>query len=143
MDKFASNDLSDWNSRLREERERLGLNQSDFAEKAGKGLVSQSRYEAGARQPDVSYLIKIARAGADVLYILTGRRESAEPVYTDQECLIRAIAVVERGLEEAGKVYEAEEKAELIGAAYEILKKAGPSVSREEEDNVIRLIRAA
>jgi hypothetical protein len=35
---------------------------------------SQGFYERGARPPDAGYLEKIAAAGADVVYILTGVR---------------------------------------------------------------------
>lgn len=66
--------------RLREERERLGLSQSDFAEIAQKMGVSgatrqsQSNYEKGKQTPAVTYLAAIASSGADVQYILTGIR---------------------------------------------------------------------
>jgi transcriptional regulator with XRE-family HTH domain len=70
-------------ARLREERERLGLSQTDaasIAESAGApGATRQSQalYEKGKRMPDAAYLASIAAAGADVLYILTGQRGSA------------------------------------------------------------------
>lgn len=60
--------------RLREERERLGFNQPDFAALAGTTKKSQIDYEKGATFPKANYLEVIANAGADVLYILTGRR---------------------------------------------------------------------
>ncbi|MEO5341075.1 MAG: helix-turn-helix domain-containing protein [Magnetococcus sp. MYC-9] len=60
--------------RLRAERKRLGMNQTDFAEKGGVGLGSQVRYESGERLPDAGYLAAIAGLGADVTYILTGVR---------------------------------------------------------------------
>ena len=60
--------------RLREERERLGLNQTDFAAVGGIGRKTQFNYESGERAPDGAYLAAIAAAGADVLYILTGQR---------------------------------------------------------------------
>lgn len=62
--------------RLREERERLGFNQADFASLAGQGTQSQSRYEAEKRAPDSAYLSKIASHGADILYLITGKREN-------------------------------------------------------------------
>lgn len=58
--------------RVKEERERLGYNQTDFAAIGGMGRKTQFDYESGARAPDGSYLIGIATAGADVQYILTG-----------------------------------------------------------------------
>lgn len=62
--------------RLREERERLGMNQSDFASIGALTKRALSRYENGERSPDAAFLAAIAVAGADVLYILTGQRSA-------------------------------------------------------------------
>lgn len=61
--------------RLREERERLGLSQAEFGERAGVTKQSQHMYEAGKRSPDSNYLTSVALQGVDVLYVITGRRE--------------------------------------------------------------------
>lgn len=61
--------------RLREERERLGFNQTDFAAIGGVGRKSQFNYEEDERQPDAVYLSAIHGAGADVQYIVTGTRQ--------------------------------------------------------------------
>jgi transcriptional regulator with XRE-family HTH domain len=60
--------------RLIEERKRMGLNQADFGAIGGVTKQSQHMYEVGKRFPDVAYLAAIAAEGADVLYIVTGRR---------------------------------------------------------------------
>ncbi|OEC35688.1 Transcriptional regulator, contains XRE-family HTH domain [Pseudomonas cuatrocienegasensis] len=60
--------------RLKEERQRLGLNQSDFAALAGVAKNSQLNYEKGERSPDAAYLAAVAASGVDVLYIVTGKR---------------------------------------------------------------------
>lgn len=60
--------------RLKEERQRLGLNQSDFAALANVAKNSQLNYEKGERSPDAAYLAAVAAAGVDVLYVLTGTR---------------------------------------------------------------------
>ncbi len=60
--------------RLREERVRLGHNQTDFGELAGVQKLAQLNYEKGIRNPDTGYLAAIAKAGADILYIVTGVR---------------------------------------------------------------------
>ncbi|WP_421684492.1 helix-turn-helix transcriptional regulator [Stutzerimonas urumqiensis] len=60
--------------RLREERERLGLNQTDFAAKASVSKNTQYNYEKGERSPDAAYLVAVASIGVDVLYVLTGNR---------------------------------------------------------------------
>lgn len=62
-------------SRLREERERLGMNQEQFAEIGGAARKSQMRYESGERSPDAEYLVALARSGVDVHYIITGKRD--------------------------------------------------------------------
>jgi len=64
--------------RLREERNRTGLNQTDFAAIGGVTKKTQMLYEKGERAPDTNYMSAIAAAGADVLYILTGQRIAAE-----------------------------------------------------------------
>lgn len=60
--------------RIKEERKRLGLTQSSFAEHGGVILRSQVNYEQGKRLPDAGYLAKIAEIGADILYIITDKR---------------------------------------------------------------------
>jgi transcriptional regulator with XRE-family HTH domain len=60
--------------RLREARKEMGLSQTEFAEIGGVMLNSQGLYERGKRSPDTAYLERIAGAGADVVYILTGVR---------------------------------------------------------------------
>ena len=60
--------------RLRDERERLGLSQTAFAEVGGVQKRAQINYESGERLPDAAYLAAIAALGADVLFVLTGQR---------------------------------------------------------------------
>lgn len=66
--------MSTIGERLREERERFGLNQTFFAQFGGVQKHSQINYESNKRAPDATYLAAIASMGADVLYILTGMR---------------------------------------------------------------------
>lgn len=65
--------------RLKEERERLGFNQTDFAAIGGVGRKSQFNYEDDERRADSAYLSAIAAVGADVRYIITGEREGPAP----------------------------------------------------------------
>lgn len=60
--------------RLKDERKRLGLNQTEFGKLAGVGKTTQINYESGERSPDANYLAAIVEAGADVQYIVTGVR---------------------------------------------------------------------
>ncbi|AZD85656.1 MULTISPECIES: helix-turn-helix domain-containing protein [Pseudomonas] len=61
--------------RLKEERERLGGNQTEFAAMAGASKNSQYNYEKGERSPDATYLAAVAEKGVDVLYVVTGGRK--------------------------------------------------------------------
>ena len=66
-------------ARLREERERLGLNQEGFGQLGGVRKQAQLLYEKDERKPDSDYLVAVAAAGVDVLFVLTGRRQSDLP----------------------------------------------------------------
>lgn len=71
--------------RLKEERERLGLSQTDFAALAGASKNSQYNYEKGERSPDANYLAAAAAQGVDVMYVVTGNRRPQEAASLTQE----------------------------------------------------------
>lgn len=76
--------MPNFETRLKEERKRLGLKGGQLAQLGGVSAVSQSCYEKGKQLPGATYLAAIAAVGVDVQYILTGQR-SAEPVLTPEE----------------------------------------------------------
>ena len=61
-------------ARLAEERKRLGLKQAEFASLVGTDVPKQSLYENDRRELRADYLARVADAGVDVTYILTGQR---------------------------------------------------------------------
>ncbi|CDH30735.1 helix-turn-helix domain-containing protein [Xenorhabdus bovienii] len=71
--------------RLKEERNRLGLNQTDFASLAGHSRGAQACYERDEKIPGGAYLQKLAEHGCDVLYILTGNRTPQPQVTISNE----------------------------------------------------------
>lgn len=72
--------------RLRAERDRLGLNQSDFAALGGASKRSQIDWEKGVLVPNAEFLALVARHGVDVLFVLTGARSKApESLMTSDE----------------------------------------------------------
>jgi transcriptional regulator with XRE-family HTH domain len=83
--------------RLKEERLRLDLNQTEFGELGGVQKDAQLKYESGKRKPDTEYLSAIAAAGADVQYILTGIRSSAALTPDEQMLLAGYRALDARG----------------------------------------------
>jgi transcriptional regulator with XRE-family HTH domain len=69
--------LSTFFFRLREERDRIGKSQAEFASLGGVQRRAQINYEAGERFPDVAYLAALAAHGVDVRYVITGERDRA------------------------------------------------------------------
>lgn len=66
-------------ARLREERTRLSLSQEKLAAVAGVAKNTAINWEKDASSPTANSLIALGEAGADVLYILTGKRSPMEP----------------------------------------------------------------
>lgn len=66
--------MSTIGERLREERDKLKLSQTEFGKIGGVQKRAQVNYEGDERLPDAGYLSAVAKAGVDVLYVLTGSR---------------------------------------------------------------------
>ena len=81
--------MKDFSRRLKEERKRLGLNQSDFAALGGVKKDAQLNYENGTRIPDSAYLSALNNAGVDIFYVLTGEIVG-QLLSTDERILISA-----------------------------------------------------
>ncbi|EJI5073122.1 helix-turn-helix transcriptional regulator [Salmonella enterica] len=67
-------------ARLKEERERLGYNQTDFAALVGASKHSQINWEKGVSSPDSAFLEVWAKVGLDVLYVVMGQRTFQQEV---------------------------------------------------------------
>lgn len=74
--------------RLQEERKRLSLNQSDFADHAGVSKRTQAAYEAGTSEPGIGYLRKVAELGVDVWYLITGAPAAISDISRDEQELV-------------------------------------------------------
>jgi len=107
--------LNSLGSRLVTERKRLGLNQTDFADKGGVKKGSQINYEKDQRNPDSNYLAGIAAAGADISFIITGQsapedepRPSGESpnAVLNVDLLLQCLQLLEEALSEAGATLE-------------------------------------
>ena len=62
--------------RLREERERLGLTQTEFGVLLGVSRGTQKNYELGANSLDLRYVAALEEHGVDAAFVLTGRRST-------------------------------------------------------------------
>lgn len=62
--------------RLKEERKRIGLTQTELAERCGLTKRAQVNFEKeeGEQLPGGAYLLAATTLGIDVLYVLTGER---------------------------------------------------------------------
>lgn len=80
--------MEKFGSRLRQERQRLGMNQATFARLGGVEPNAQSLYESGKRVPRADYLMNIARGGVDLLFLfLQSRRPVISPLIMPQQGL--------------------------------------------------------
>lgn len=79
--------MNSMGERLREERERLGFNQTAFGAIGGVQKQAQLKYEKSERNPDTAYLEAIAKIGADVQYVVTGQRSAGSLSADEQELL--------------------------------------------------------
>lgn len=60
--------------RLKDERARLRMSQTDLASAAGVSKNTQLNYEKDERNPDAGYLIAVASLGIDVNFVLFGKQ---------------------------------------------------------------------
>ena len=84
-----SSNLVEVGARLKQERERQGMSQTDFGQIGGVKRGSQLEYESGKRPFDIQYLLSLIRTGVDPHFILTGRRAS-DGLNEDQSSIVSA-----------------------------------------------------
>lgn len=92
-------DLQGIGSRLKSERERLGLSQEQLGALAGTKRMTPCRYELGSHLPTLGFLAAIEPAGIDVGYVLNGKRSVVALGLDDTALLGRAMSVVDDLLE--------------------------------------------
>ncbi len=75
--------------RIKEERERLGMTQPEFAAAAGAAKRTLIEWEKGSTSPTAVQLSALVVAGVDALYILTGQRGAPSvPLAPDEAALL-------------------------------------------------------
>lgn len=84
---------SDVACRLRASREKMGLNQSDFAELGGIKRSSQILYENVDRYPDTLYFEKLQQNQVEIDVILTGTARSRDRLEFTPDVLQRAFMI--------------------------------------------------
>ncbi|EAS1479474.1 helix-turn-helix transcriptional regulator [Salmonella enterica] len=91
-------------SRLRDERKRLGMKQTEFVELIGVSRGSQVAYEADKKIPGGAYLASIEKVGIDVLYVLTGKRIPSSDGITTETQEEKALLENYRAMNEAARL---------------------------------------
>ncbi len=94
--KGAGSQMDTIGSRIRDERSRLGLSQTAFADLAGQKKNSQINYEADKRSPDGTYLAAIAAAGVDITFVLTGVRTISAPQGSPMQIVLAAQKMLDK-----------------------------------------------
>ncbi|MCM8622342.1 MAG: hypothetical protein NFW16_11560 [Candidatus Accumulibacter sp.] len=111
----------EFGKRLREERERRGLNQSDFGALGGVAKVAQLNYEKGYRVPSTHYLSNLRKHGVDVGYLLSGDRDMPVMGRLDAKLLSCAISAVQEAAKQGGYVFSGIEEATMILAVHDAM----------------------
>lgn len=63
--------------RLRSEREKINLSQTEIGGQLGVTRQTQAKYENGSRSPDAEYLQAASDIGIDVAFVLSGKKDHA------------------------------------------------------------------
>lgn len=105
--------------RVRLERERLGLSQTDFGRLGGVSKMAQWQYEAGKHWPTLEYVERLRAGGeVDVVYLVTGQRASNSPI--EWSILRNAFLLVQRSfVQRPGQRFTAEELFDVFKCAVE------------------------
>lgn len=95
------------------------------------------KYERGEAAPGAEVLFQFARAGADIQYVVTGRKGSESPPI-DEAALRGVISAIEEYLTKHHRALSADRKAKLVASLYTYVMQHGTNAKGME--NIIRLV---
>lgn len=95
MNQFIQIEIFGFGTRLRQERERLGLTLSDFGLLGQVNRMTQMRYETGTNYPSVEYLYRLGQQGVNTMFIETGLQTSELVPFNDPEAFSQAIDMID------------------------------------------------
>lgn len=130
--------------RLREERERLGFSQSDFAELVGASRKSQLRWEKDESAPGADVLSIWASKGLDVMYLITGQQQNRHLVHNekseiDEDLLGKIVNKLDLLAKRANRRWTTGELVLQSSKIYNFLIKEG-IIDERKIDNVLKLV---
>lgn len=120
--------------RLREERKRLGMSQEELAAQLSVSRSSVAYYESDRTVPDVTCMVRAAKVGVDVGYVMYGQRgaEQAERIL-DWDLLAAILRRIHDWTEEYGHDIAAEKQVAIARVLYRQFAK-----SREIDAGVMK-----
>jgi transcriptional regulator with XRE-family HTH domain len=119
-----SDQMDSFSLRLKQERRRLRMSQTELAALGGVQAQAQLHYEKGSRRPNSDYLIAIAAAGVDVQYLITG--QPAQPATL-------ALSSDERRLVAGYRDLKARERRGVLALVDAIVTPPGRTAKDEEQ----------
>jgi transcriptional regulator with XRE-family HTH domain len=138
--------------RLKEERERLGYTQPDFAALVGASKRSQIGWEQGRTSPDASSLARWVEIGLDAVYVLSGEKpedgkvpekapsDGVEPTHlVDVQRLISIGEMLEAAAKQAGKRWPARQLISKTAEVYNFLAQE-KELDKAHVDRVLKLV---
>lgn len=109
--------------RLKSERERLGMSQTEFGEIAGVKRNAQMNYENGMRSPTADYLAAVSAVGVDVGYVITGHRGPPDvELARELSMLSDAWQALDTALADVKKTMPSDKKRLAAEALYQAVK---------------------
>ncbi|MFZ5567846.1 MAG: helix-turn-helix domain-containing protein [Pseudomonadota bacterium] len=127
--------------RLRIERTRLSLNQSEAADALGVGRSAYVHYEFGRSVPDANALMKAQSLGMDLWWIVTGVRHADEAIdHMNLEALKSVTLAVTDFNKSQDLKLTSEQENELIRVLYKQFVQLG---ANSNDDLKTLLMRAA
>lgn len=127
--------------RLRAERTRLSLNQSEAADALGVGRSAYVHYEFGRSVPDANALMKAQALGMDIWWIVTGVRHADEAIdHMNLEALKSVTLAVTDFNKSQDLKLTSEQENELIRVLYKQFVQLG---ANSNDDLKTLLMRAA
>lgn len=139
-------------TRLKEERERLGLTQPEFAEAAGAAKRTLIEWEKGSTSPNAVQISALSFVGVDVLYVLTGQRSknvasqsnpksfsglTSPPI--DPERLSRIVEMLETAARQVGRKWQVKKLVAVAAEVYNVLADE-PALDEPKVERILKLV---
>jgi len=142
--------VDNFGERLKQARTRLGMSQEEFGAVGGVKKVAQSNYETGKRFPDSQYLARLAEAGVDIQFVVSGFRldivskpsdlPASESAPIDVAQLVRIAERLDATAKEAGKRLPLKTLVEIAADVYNYFQQEEGVQDDEKLNRTLKLV---